>query len=71
MLATKCIGLTEQGKKFQFIVVGEGIEECVKKANSYTFGGTKLKRFKTLLSIEVIGSEDNDTLTILKDESNN
>ena len=54
MLATKCIGLTEQGKKFQFIVVGEGIEECVKKANSYTFNGTKLKRFKTLLSVEVL-----------------
>jgi len=66
MIATKCIGLTEQGKKFQFIVVGKDIEVCVKKANSYTFKGTELKRFKTLLSVEVIGIEENDTLTILK-----
>ena len=66
MLATKCIGLTEQGKKFQFIVVGKSLEGCTRIASNLTFKGTNLRRFKTLLSVELIGSEEEDTLKIAK-----
>jgi len=64
MIVTKCTALTEAGKKSTFIVVDEDIIECTIKANNVKFSGTNLKKYKSLLSVEVIASSDSDNLII-------
>ena len=64
MKCAKCVGITVLGKKKTFIVMGDTLQDIAIKADNYSYKGTTLKEIERVLSIEILGDTENNTLVL-------